>query len=299
VKETLWHRFFRGVRRLRQRPDWPSFAGPDWPDHIMHVVVSDRLHSKQGRSIARWTLPGEGRELVVFLKRHHRLPWWQGLLATCWPGGNWSPAMAEWEHLSWAQAQGLPVPSPTAAGEFIGPGGRLRSFLAVEELTDMLPLHQAVPLASRNLEARTFSLWKKGLIAELVRLIRSLHDRCWFHKDLYLCHFYIEEEDTHCLPSWTGRVKMIDLHRLGRHPWTWPWWQAKDLSQFLYSSRVSGITARDRVWFWHLYQGQKKRGLAERLLRRLILLKAWNYERHNRKRRAATMVNNEKKNNHG
>ena len=26
---SLWQRLVRGVRRVRQRPDWPQFAGPD------------------------------------------------------------------------------------------------------------------------------------------------------------------------------------------------------------------------------------------------------------------------------
>ena len=85
MKESLWHRLFSGVRRLRQRPDWPEFAGTDWADRIMTAPVTDRLHVKQGRSIARWTLHAGGRQLVVFLKRHYRLPWWQRLLATLRP----------------------------------------------------------------------------------------------------------------------------------------------------------------------------------------------------------------------
>ena len=47
------------------------------------------------------------------------------------------------------------------------PGGRLQSFLAVEELTDMLPLHEAVPLAHRNLAPDDFARWKRGLTAAL------------------------------------------------------------------------------------------------------------------------------------
>ena len=55
--------------------------------------------------------------------------------------------------------------------------------------------------------------------AELARIARELHRRRVFHKDLYFCHFYIDESFTHSGPSsWTNRVVMIDLHRLGRNP---------------------------------------------------------------------------------
>ena len=82
MHDTLWQRLFRGVRRLRQQPHWQEFAGPDWADRIMALAVTDRFHAKQGRSIGRLALELGGRRLVVYLKRHYRLPWWHCLLAT-------------------------------------------------------------------------------------------------------------------------------------------------------------------------------------------------------------------------
>jgi heptose I phosphotransferase len=281
---TLWQRLVHGVRRLRHQPHWPDFAGPDWAEHIMHESLTDRFHAKQGRTIARWTLGTQGRRLVVYLKRHYRLPWWHGLLALLWPDGDWSPAMQEWEHLQWAKSAGLPVPVAAAGGEFIGPWCRLQSFLAIEELTDMLALHEAIPLAASRLDPLTFRRWKRGLIREMVALTLSLHRRRSFHKDLYLCHFYIDQEDTRRLPDWRGRVRLIDLHRLGHHPWTWPWWRIKDLGQLLYSSNLPGVDGRDRLWFWRLYFGPARRHRGTRWLRQLIRLQAWNYQRRHDRR---------------
>lgn len=292
---TFWQRLFRGVRRMRHQPHWPEFAGPDWDDHIMQAEVTDRFHAKQGRTIARWTLPArsasEGsanngrRQIVVYLKRHYRLPWRHGLMALLWPEGNWSPAMQEWQHLQWAQSAGLPVPRAAAGGEFIGPWGQFRSFLAVEELTGMLALHEAVPLAAQRLDQATFRRWKRGLIRHMAALARRLHDRRWFHKDFYLCHFYIAEEDTARLPDdWRDRVRLIDLHRLAHHRWTWPWWRIKDLAQLLYSTDVPGVDGRDRLWFWRVYFGTARRQRSIRWLRRIILLQAWNYQRRHDRR---------------
>jgi hypothetical protein len=281
---TLWQRLFRGVRRLRHQPHWPDFAGPDWAEHIMHAAVTDRFHAKQGRTIARWTLGPDNRQLVVYLKRHYRLPWWHGLLALLWPQGDWSPAMQEWDHLEWARSAGLPVPLAAAGGEFIGPWGRLSSFIAVEELTGMLALHEAIPLAASQLDAETFRRWKRGLLRQMALLARNLHDRRCFHKDLYLCHFYIEREDTSRLPDWRGRVHLIDLHRLGRHHYTWPWWRIKDLAQLLYSSDLPGVDDRDRLWFAHLYFGDARRRRPVEWMRQIILLQAWNYQRRHERR---------------
>jgi heptose I phosphotransferase len=161
----------------------------------------------------------------------------------------------------------------------------MQGFLAVEELHGMLPLHEAVPLAAARLAPVAFSTWKRGVVAELARLARELHRRKVFHKDLYFCHFYIPELFTRSPPEqWTNRVVMIDLHRLARHRFTAPWWQAKDLAQLLYSSDVTGVTARDRLRFWKLYRsGWPGRPPGNGLLP-LIRWKWRLYQRHERRR---------------
>lgn len=268
-----------GDRRVYDVPEWVSAAGADWPDSILDAVVTDRFFAKQGRSISRWTRG----PLVVYLKRHYRLPRWHGILAALWPSANWSPGWQEHVHLQIAERLGVPVPRVVAAAEYIRPGGQLQSMLAVEELSGMIPLHEAIPLAARRLAPADFAKWKRGLIAEMVRLTRLLHDDAWFHKDLYLCHFYIPDADTIRPPiDWIGRVHMIDFHRLARHPITRTWWTAKDLGQLLYSSDVDGVSARDRVRFWKLYSGRKTP--IRSLVRRIALIRARNHAQHNQRR---------------
>lgn len=286
---SFWRRLLYGSRVIRQTEDWPRFAGEGWPDRILNERVTDLLHEKQGRAIARWTLSDGGDKLVVFLKRHYKLPLLHGLLATLFPRSAYSPGLQEWEHLQWAEAEHFPVPRAVAAGQFTGPWFKLQGFIAVEELTGKLPLHLAVPLAAERLDPVTFALWKRGLIAELARIARELHRRKVFHKDLYFCHFYIDESLTREVPpTWTNRAVMIDLHRLGRHRVLAPWFQVKDLAQFLYSSEVPGVTARDRMRFWkrysELWPGTKPAGWMKTLIRWKWKL----YRRHaeRRKRRA-------------
>lgn len=282
---SLWTRLVRGMRKVWQRADWPGLAGADWPSTIMQLGVTDDFHAKQGRSTGRWILEKNGRTLGVYLKRHYRLPWWSGILAALWPGRRWSPALQELDNLSWARANGLPVPAPVAAGEYIGPWGRLQSILAVEELAGMLPLHQAIPEAARTLDPCAFRRWKRGLAVELARLAQEFHRRRVFHKDLYLCHFFVARADLERVPSWRGRVFVIDFHRLGRHALTWPIWLVKDLGQLFYSSDIIGIDGRDRLRFWRHYVGHRRS--SRTLLARVVRWKKALYERHNRKRKAA------------
>jgi heptose I phosphotransferase len=284
MKDTFLARLLRGVRRVRHTGDWPRFAGADWADHIMSVPVCDRFHAKQGRSIGRWALEASGERLVVYLKRHYRLPRWRGMLATIQTASAYSPALQEWDHLEWARELGLPVPESIAVGEYIGPWCRLQSFIAVKELTGMLPLHEAIAEAQARLGENDFHRWKHGLVVEMARLTRALHEQRRFHKDLYLCHFYITETDTKRLPAWQGRVRLIDFHRLAHHPWSWPWWQTKDLAQLYFSSEIAGVTLRDRLSFWRAYRGNERRRRSSWWLWLLVRFRIWRYRRHQRQR---------------
>jgi heptose I phosphotransferase len=290
---SLWRRLRRGVRLFRKQADWDRFAGEDWRERIMEVPLTDREHRKQGRSIGRKVFVTESDKLSVYLKRHFQLSRFTGLLATLFPGGAWSPGLQEWQRLKWAEANGFRVPQAMAAGQFVGPWGRLRGFIAVKELHGMLPLHEAVPLAFRTLDSPTFASWKRGLVAELARVARELHRRRVFHKDLYFCHFYIPESLTRSVPTeWTNRVVMIDLHRLSRHTLTGVWWQVKDLAQLLFSSEVSGVTARDRVRFWKLYrQGWPNAREPRAWLRPLVKWKWRLYRGHNRRKPSSVPYN--------
>ncbi|MFO0969870.1 MAG: lipopolysaccharide kinase InaA family protein [Gemmataceae bacterium] len=310
-----WSRLRRGCRKLLWRRDWQELLGDDWAERIFDLPVTDRYFAKQGRSIGRLILsagdgvvregeapaepilspmtPGsagaspshaDAPRLSVYLKRRESVSWWRRLLASLLPRLAWTSGWQEARHLLWAKRQNIPVPEVVAVGEYVGPGGKMRGFLAVEELVDMLPLHEAVPLAARRLDPHTFAKWKRDLAAEMARLTRLLHDRHHFHKDLYLCHFYLPEQDCSRLPLWRGRLHMIDFHRLGHHPLARLWWQIKDLGQLLYSSRIEGVTPRDRLRFWRAYIAPARR---RSLLARLIRLRGGWYEQHNQKRKEA------------
>src|SRR5262245_3802743 len=94
---SLWYRLRRGTRLLRRQSDWERFVGEGWAERIMDESITDRFHAKQGRSIGRRVFNTDGRTLTVYLKRHYRLPWWHGLLATLFPNRAWAPGLREWQ----------------------------------------------------------------------------------------------------------------------------------------------------------------------------------------------------------
>lgn len=272
--------------------DWKIHLGDDWYQNVLEMGITDRFHAKQGRSVGRLLLEGgQGKPpLRVYLKRHYKLPLWDGFMSRLFPGKAWSPAMQEYHHLEWAKQLGILVPEPVAVLEIHGPGNKLQSALAIRELDGMLALHEAIPLAEKSLSTEAFILWKKTLIAEMARMSRILHDRNWFHKDLYLCHFYIHENHTREIPNWRNRVWMIDLHRLGHHPWTAKVWRVKDLAQLLYSSEIPGVTDRDRIEFWRCYRELGPKSRLDRLMLWVIRKKWLRYRAHNLKGKESLQI---------
>jgi heptose I phosphotransferase len=246
---------------------------------VMDLSSTDRFHAKQGRSTARVVFHGPDGPLPVYLKRHYRLSWWSRLAALVDPAGRHSPGGAEFAHLARARALGVRVPDVVAAGEWIGPWGRLQSFLMVAELTGSLPLHEAIPELSRRLPPPAFDRLKRELAREAASLTAGLHRAHAFHKDLYLCHFFLDMER---LDQPGERLALIDLHRLGEHR-LWPGrWRWKDLGQLLYSCQgVAGIGPRDASRFWVHYRRQAPIRWPEAQAP-LIRWKAARYLKHNR-----------------
>jgi heptose I phosphotransferase len=273
---SWWYRLLRGELRTAAVPAWTGVVGERYVDTVMDWPATDDFHTKQGRSTGR-VVQGP---LSVYLKRHWRLPVMTRLLATLVPRGNWSPAAAEWEHLQWARAQGLPVPEPLAFGERAGPWLRLHSFLVIRALTGLQALHQAVPAALEGMRPGQFRRWKAQVVRQVAALARRLHEQDRYHKDLYLCHFYVPVPQAY-QPA-PGAVHLIDLHRLGHHCWLRRRWRVKDLAQLLFSTwGVAGVTNRDRLDFLRAYLGTPFFGDAERALVRAVVRKARRYARHN------------------
>jgi heptose I phosphotransferase len=245
----------------------------------MTLESLDHLHAKQGRSTARVRFDSGAESLSVYLKRHYRLPWPNRLAALIHPGGRHSPASAEWAHLERAKALGIAVPEVVAVGEWVGPWGALKSYLMVAELVGYAPLHEAVPELARSLEPAAFASFKRALVVEMAGIAARLHEAHAFHKDLYLCHFFLDRGPD-ALPD--RRLCLIDLHRLAVHRWTAPRWRWKDLGQLLFSTLgVAGIDNRDRLRFWMHYRRRSKMLLPD-LQRRFIRGKASLYLAHNR-----------------
>jgi heptose I phosphotransferase len=289
---SFWRRLRHGSRWTWIDERFRAALPADLDARVMSLESRDRYHAKQGRSTARVVFHAPAGPLPVYLKRHFRLPWRNRLAALFDPAGGHTPGAAEWRHLERVRALGIAVPEVVAAGERIGPWARLQSFLMVADLVDSQPLHEAIPALRFQLDPVTFGAWKRAVIGAVAAITATLHRACLFHKDFYLCHFFVDTQRSERAAAGTTPgalgLTLIDLHRLGHHPLRAGRWRRKDLGQLLFSTYgVAGIDDRDRLRFWIHYRRaaglQRPRGQV-----RSIVFKAARYQAHNAKQSVST-----------
>ncbi len=83
-------------------------------------------------------------------------------------------------------------------------------------------------------------------------LAAKLHGRGLHHRDLYLCHFFVKEDDL-------SDVRLIDAARVARlgNILTRQRWIRKDLAQFWYSTLALPITEEQRMAWMQRYSQQR------------------------------------------
>jgi heptose I phosphotransferase len=206
----------------------------------------------------------------VYLKKYFRLPWWQRMFGSA----ERFPGPAELANLQRVAALGIAVPEPVVAGA--ERGHSCKSLLALRELEGFLPLHQFIPARFAGPETGQQRTLRRVITERLADVARRLHAADLYHRDLYLCHFFIRE--TPAAAAGFDLV-LIDFTRLIQSRLTR--WRIKDLAQFLFSSDLPGITCTDRLRFFKQYLGVRKLDASARRLLRRIQRKAARYHRHN------------------
>ena len=248
------------------QPDWRArlkSAGLATPKALLNndpacgeLAGSWELLSKpglRGRERWRWEFEnGGGEPRVVYVKRYRRLPlarqWDRIVRQTFGPSVGW-----------WELAQGrrladlrIPVAAPVAYAEQMSGPLEARSAVLLEgargeafdrywrrRCQDGHPLTRGVP--------------RHDMTRRLARFAAAFHETGFRHRDLYLCHIFVEHDEA-------GRAsfRLIDLARTFR-----PWlrrtrWLIKDLSQLDVSARQIGATRADRLRFLLTYLGLQR-----------------------------------------
>jgi len=142
--------------------------------------------------------------------------------------------MREWWTTRELELAGFPVPRSVAAGE-ARRRGEHRSFYASLDLAGLRPADDAL---------RERGLPPAGVVRALARLVARLHRERYRHRDLYLCHVFVDE-------AWNA--VLIDHHRTERLAERSRAACVKDLAALAYSAQDTPLRDVDRARFLAAY----------------------------------------------
>lgn len=241
---------------------------------VAAMTATGDHHAKQGRSTGRYLLPTERGLVEVYVKKYFTLSWRERWFASL----SELPGPREWENTRRAGKLGIPVPELLLAAA--DPAQLCKSLLVTRALTGYLPLHRYLParwLADRGSLARSraFFAFKRRLVARLAEMTRRLHAANLFHRDLYLCHFFLRETQA---DGEGFQLVLIDWGRLVESRRAR--WRIKDLAQLHFSADLAGINRADRLRFLREYLGIGHLNPEARVLARKVAWKAALYRRH-------------------
>jgi tRNA A-37 threonylcarbamoyl transferase component Bud32 len=196
---------------------------PSFLEGLAAQTPTELLRRGRGRETYRCLGP-RGEHLVA---KRTRTPWLARLAGK-------RPAKAEFDALVRLAAVGLPVPQALGLLERGDLG--LVVMAEVEHSTD-LRQH----LAAQPGEA---ALW----LPRVLQLTLGLHERGWYHRDLYLDHFVVGRP----APGGAERLSLLDLGRARRAVQPRQRWFIKDLAALLHSTPAA-VDDRLKLRFLHEY----------------------------------------------
>lgn len=223
-----------------------------------------------GRQRWRWELTEpDGGTTVVYVKRYARTDlkaqWDRIRRQSTWHSRAW------WEFL---QAQRLaegyiPTPEPIGLAEEMSGWFERRSVVLLAAV-DGDAFDRVWAEAVRLGAPITRGLARHDLTVRLARFVAAFHQTGFCHRDLYLCHIFVDLDLAGRRPP---HFTLIDLART-LQPCVWRMrWIIKDLSQLDSSARQIGATRADRLRFLRAYLGLQRgsprvRWYARRIVRK-------------------------------
>lgn len=274
---------------------------PHWRDYLTRSGIADlRGLLDASPATARW--PGEweplhkaglgGRERwrcrldnsapngVVYLKRYCRMSLRQQWDRMLRQSASRSSAHWEYERLRELHSAGIPAPRPIGFAEEMRSWFERRSTVLLESVRGgPLDAYWKSAIASRA--GVTRSPVRQDFMRRVGRFVAAFHGTGLCHRDLYLCHIFVETDERDGTPP---RFSIIDLARVHRPRIARMRWIIKDLSQFEFSARHSGFSRADRLRMLAAYLGLDPRQPRVRWYARRIVAKANAIERRERRK---------------
>ena len=245
----------RGVRGWTAEDFDPGTGIGEDPRALLETLFELEPGAWMRRMPGRETFVWPGREGLVVKRTSggEARDWWYELLRDDAPR---SPGRREAENLLALRSDGVRAPRALAwveereATKHPSLGGRgRRSAVVMENVPHARTLRDELAAASAGTV--------RVRLDELARVVATLHDAGWYHRDLYLQHFVVRDGD--------GALVLLDVGRARREEEPRARWFVKDLAALLHSAPPS-IDRAARLRF--LRDWLAGRGLVETTIRR-------------------------------
>ena len=232
------------------------------------------------RDRIRLELPDEsGRRRIFYMKTYLHPPAREQLRriretrpshATAWREVHFARKLAR---------LGISTLRPIAFGERMHGIWERASFAMTAEIEGE-SLEQLAGRAAEDATARPSWRDRVEIIRQLALIARRLHENRLFHRDLYLCHVFLNRNADGSIV-----LQLIDLARMLEAPLNGRRWRIKDLASLNYSAPPGLVTRADRLRFLYDYCLDPARsGGVDRGLVRAVLARTRRMARHDASR---------------
>jgi len=143
---------------------------------------------------------------------------------------------------------GIAAPHTIAYGFEWGGLFEKRSFILIQEIDGGASLEQKLPDCMADLTPQA-ARQRKAFIRQVADFVRRFHSTGCRHRDLYLCHLFLDKHQT---------LHLIDLQRVFRPILLSERFRIKDLAQLYYSAPGRAVSRTDRLRFYLHYRQKKK-----------------------------------------
>jgi UDP-glucose:(heptosyl)LPS alpha-1,3-glucosyltransferase/heptose I phosphotransferase len=212
-----------------------------------------RLQGKAFRDVkGRRTIQVKLGEHSYFVKQHFGVGWIEivkNLMSLKKPVLG---AMTEVSAIQQLVKLGIPTTPLVAYGQRGRNPARLQSFVMTEDLGEIVSLEE---LCADWLMTPPDATYMQEVIIEVAELAAKLHQAGLCHRDFYLCHFVMKQEEVR---QGIRKLYLIDLHRMLQRQS--PNGQAvmKDIAGLYFSAMDCGLTASDLALFKQHYLPQNE-----------------------------------------
>jgi heptose I phosphotransferase len=120
--------------------------------------------------------------------------------------------------------------------------------------------------------------FRRRLLGEVADVVARLHGAGFYHRDLYLSHFFLDDG-----ADGDVGLTLIDLQRMIAPRMRRRRWIVKDLAALDYSTPAGAVSVRDRLRWYRRYRGVARLSREDRALLRAVAAKRRRIARHSAK----------------